>query len=491
MTIGRLVWLGLLAATLSSSPAAAADPANDALGALTTAEAAARSNDCKTALRIIAEQTGKPAFSKLPNPMLIYAYQLGSACAGQQRDLPAALRYAEAGTAIPGASAQLWQMRFALQFQTGRRADAVATAEAMARTVPEALNQMPAVLWNMAYTSLVIGKQDELRRRILVILTAPSFSLPDPGWSTDRFRRDYAVMLSERNDKAGAVALIAQITDPHVLIEASVDRRIRAAIPADFDARAAAERDMARLRDVAAAHANALRPQIEVAQRLLMLGKPEEAVATLEAIDPQEAGFNDQAEQLAWWWNAKGEALGELGRYEQAALALKKGQALTEHGGPNISQTINLAQLQLHFGRHADALATLTPILEGKIRGSGYGRMAFRLIHGCASFRLGKIKDATADLAYAKQHVTDGPGPLTSLQLCMGDVEGAAASIIKRLDTPDDSTEALLLLSDFAPPAPTAPPDPNDAVLARVKERTDVQAAIARAGGTRRFNVVR
>jgi hypothetical protein len=51
-------------------------------------------------------------------------------------------------------------------------------------------------------------------------------------------------------------------------------------------------------------------------------------------------------------------------------------------------------------------------------------------------------------------------------------------------------TEALVDLSEYDDP-PFASPDPTAAALAALRRRADVKAAVARAGGTRRFRVQR
>jgi hypothetical protein len=71
----------------------------------------------------------------------------------------------------------------------------------------------------------------------------------------------------------------------------------------------------------------------------------------------------------------------------------------------------------------------------------------------------------------------------------MGDMEGAAAVVVRRLDDPDQRVEALLQLSDYDDPPVPVPPAPLDAPLRALKERADVKAAVARAGGIRRFHV--
>lgn len=86
-------------------------------------------------------------------------------------------------------------------------------------------------------------------------------------------------------------------------------------------------------------------------------------------------------------------------------------------------------------------------------------------------------------------HERDSPEVLTEVHLCAGDLDAAAAVMIRRLDDSDQRVNALLHLSDYDPPAPRYPLSPYYARLPDLKARADVQAAIKRAGGTRRFHL--
>jgi tetratricopeptide (TPR) repeat protein len=488
----RAIALGLLLATATApSPALATSQQQDPRTVLLAAVDAARANDCNTALKIVAKQTAMPSFLSFADEIRAAFYQLGIACSAQQGQMDLALRYADEGVKIKGAPAEFWPARFKLQWQTGRIADAVTTLEAMARDNPEALNAFEVRAWYTANRSLQELNKPALRQRLLKVIASPGYVPDEIGETTDEFRQEYAAMLAEGGDQVGAAATVALIDDPKILLNISVDTQLRSMIPANFDARAAVEHHMARMREIAAAHPRMILPQRNVAEDLLMLGKGEEALATLAAIQPDKASdgsYADKAEQLNWWWDTKALAYALLGRYDEAVSAYAKGESVAEHG-QSINQTLNMAGLQLRFGHYADALSTVAPVAAGRTNANPRGWMIFHWVHGCASFKAGKLEDAKKDLAYMRDHVADVPAVLTGLQLCMGDLDGAAASIIRRLDTPDQRVGALLELSDYEPGPPTFPQDPAEAAFPALAARADVLAAAARAGGTRKFNI--
>jgi hypothetical protein len=121
---------------------------------------------------------------------------------------------------------------------------------------------------------------------------------------------------------------------------------------------------------------------------------------------------------------------------------------------------------------------------------SPYGKMVYRRIHGCAAKRTGKADIAAQDFAYALAHRQDEPSNLAAIQLCMGDIDGAAAAIVARLDNPEERGDALRDLSTYEDWPATIPPSPDLAAEESLLARPDVRAAIERAGGIRIFNVL-
>jgi hypothetical protein len=117
--------------------------------------------------------------------------------------------------------------------------------------------------------------------------------------------------------------------------------------------------------------------------------------------------------------------------------------------------------------------------------------MEMRMARGCAHAVAGHEAEAKAELDYLLGHEPDHPEAVSDLLLCMADLDGAAASFIRRLDNPDQRVPALVQLSDYDPPPVPDPNDPIQTGLPKVKARADVRAAIARAGGIRRFPLQR
>jgi len=457
---------------------------------LQSAVAKAQSNDCKGALEIVAPLQSAGDFATLQESQKVLAFDIGVSCALGMNQLEVAYDYAVKGTGFPGATLNLLRVR--MWFELGKRnPDTAATmVERMASDFPGALNDIP-IHWFVGLNDLLKAPNSEKRReRLLAILSDAAYIPAEIGFTGDYFRRDYAAMLADAGKHHEVAAVIALITELPMLIRASVDPRFRSHIPSNFDARAAVEADLRRLRSLAIAHPESVNVILEISKRLRALGRADEALDLLEASrpdGPKARAYSDLDRKMNWWWDAMAQVYGALGRYEDAVSAFQNGMASGESGQANVSQTLNLGALHLHFGRSADALKTVEAFNADTGTVSPFGLMIYHLERGCARFLTGDRVGAQSDVDYALAHEQDHPGALTDLLLCTGDIKQAAAVMIRRLDSPDQRAEALLLLSDYDAPAHPVTTDPTDAGMAAIKSDPAVVSAIARAGGKRRF----
>ena len=428
----------------------------------------------------------------MPGQILAFGYDMAASCADRTGKADLAYRYTLDGTALNEGSDWIWRYRLVLEFEKDRFEPALTTIESMAKTRPAAFNGVPIQLLAELSRKLKNGHQDALRRRLLNEVLEKGYR-PEEMFSTlDHFRQDYAGILYEAGDKVGAAAQIHRIEDPEVANEVSFDIRFRPMLGADFDARASVERDLAKARALMAQHPDLLEPILQVTRRLRQLGKPVESLAVLEAARPRIAGtgaFTDAATQTNWWWDGLSSSYTMLGKYDEAVASMRAGADAQEREGLNVSQMINLSELQNQFGKPEEALITLAPFAAAKRPVSPYGEMALRGNRTCANMRAGNKDAVAADLAYVQAHDADNRYALTYVQLCLGDLDGAAASIIRQLADPDRRTAALVDLSDYDDPPVELPVDPVEAARKKVKARADVQAAIAQAGGTRRIHL--
>lgn len=473
-------------------PVRSSDAQQSAAQLLRTVALAAQAQNCQGGLAALKSLLTSPGFNALDHDEKAAAYDLGASCALQTDQNELAYKYATEGTRLKNPSPVALRVRFWLEAHRHKSAEALAMAEKLAATTKDDFNDIPISWFYNLDRDLGNAHDKALQRRLYALLIDRGYAPSEPGVSADAFRTKYAIVLAQSGDLKKAAAVFGPVTDSSELIRASLDRRLRAIVPADFDARAAVERDLNQLQARFGDRADTLRVVLKMAHLLRELGRGDDALALLERNrpdGPQAAKYTDLKSQAGFWWDSLSETRAFLGQYDEAETAMRKGADVKDNGAVNVNETLDLAELQMTHGHDADALTTLASFTPTPDTVSPFGMMVFTYNRGCARFRTGDLPGAKADRAYAVAHERDLPANLQSLLLCMGDLDAAASELIHRLSTPDLSTDALLDLSDYDPAPHPNPADPVEANLAKIKTRPDLMAAIARAGGTRRFRL--
>jgi hypothetical protein len=486
--MARRNWVALVAATLLGTGAASAQTA--ATADIQKALDAVRQGDCATAMRIARPALNPDRLAKLAEADAAGVYLVAATCLPRDGDMAGGRRAAMAGTALASASDVLWMTRLALDMQAADYPAASATVTAMAPRHITALNGFPLPWLYELGRKLKAPGLEAPRAAFLRVVGGDSYRSIYPWASKDLFREDLARILLDEGDREAAAALVRQIAEPYALLELSLDTRLGAIVSPDVDLRAAAEAELGRARDEMARFPFALAPILGAARDLRMLGRPDEALALLNSAtaNGKLSAYLDAKDQANWWWNSVAEANQMLGNTDAAFAAYREGAAKGERGYENVSQVINLAHAQVRAERYADALATI-----GALKGntSPFGAMEAAQARGCANAGLKNMAALAADRAFVAEHEKDNRDVAVDLSICAGDLDAAAAAMIRMLDDPDARVRALILLSDYDPPLPHHRQGPYPAGYAALKQRADVKAAIARAGGTRRVPLQR
>lgn len=479
----------ILAVGIDGAQARTAKDTAWALPRLREALAAYQQDDCKTVLKqALPVVDAKPPIEE--ERLLAAAYDLVIGCEaaiGRSRE---ANDHAVRATALWSGSDFAWRMRLLLALADKRHADAVATIEAMlTEGRAAALNAFdPPQLWRL-HRDLDEAGRDDLDLRLLKVLTDTAYQPEEPNFLIEgkgSMGVAYARKLLTAGQRDRARAALGEATGLSAMLAIMFDRDLRALLDRKPDLRAVVEADLERHRALMQTQPDRLGVVNDVALDLRRLGRLPEALAVLDAArarTEREDGFVDRGRYLPWWWDQIGYVHAATGDYDAMVASFSRGAALHEEGAPNVSQVINLAALQLRFGKADAALATLLPLGDGQKNVSPYGRMQILGVRGRAYAQKGDTARAAAMLADAIEHETDDPSIVTDLLLALNDQDGAAASYIRRLDNPKWRTAALIELSDYDAPDPRAPAHPFLAGIRTQRSRADVQAAIERAGG--------
>ncbi|OWK29379.1 tetratricopeptide repeat protein [Sphingomonas dokdonensis] len=478
-----------LAALIAGTWAGPIEPSPSAMAELEKATTAFDEPNCPAVLESVNRLKATPDY-KQNDWVRRVLLEFSALCLSQSsQESDKAQAYAEAMLAsdMQGSGDGVWGVRLDREVRTKDWPAAVTSFERVAAERPLYLNRVPLAWLNYIDLQLRRADQTALRRRYLALFADSSYWPEEPGGSTEGFRYRYALLLADAGEQEKADAIARLLTNPSLLMSLSLDPRFRPVLGDDLNLRAVTERYLTQLRTQVGRFPNAIRPVIDVAEHQRMLGRPQDALATLRTIEPAikgDAPLSDRDDNVIWWWDQMSRAHRAAGDVPAAVAALRTASAIKEGNAVNVSHTINLANLQLNTGDPAGAVETLLPLAgAGDGTASPYGVMQIVGVRGCASHRLGRQAVADADLAYARAHIDDAPGTLTQLQLCRGDLDGAAASMIARLENKDQRHGALEELSTFNAPPNTLPRDPVVAELGKLRARPDVQAA-ARATST-------
>lgn len=156
------------------------------------------------------------------------------------------------------------------------------------------------------------------------------------------------------------------------------------------------------------------------------------------------------ADAVPWLLNYKAVALRREGLHDAAVATMIESLSAEEHGGPNVSQVLNLGSYLVALGRPAEALQQIHVV--GQV--SDYGRMVQALIELRAARMLDDRRMATAALAHLSKHRRQGATVYLDALLYADRGEEAAAYFIDLLASQEHRADALLFAQEFQRPEP-------------------------------------
>ncbi|MDQ0466067.1 tetratricopeptide (TPR) repeat protein [Caulobacter ginsengisoli] len=399
-----------------------------------------------------------------------------------------ALAQIKIASTMPQAEGHTWFIRMYAAAVLDDGAEALASLARLADLSPDEARALPhdmvlgihELVSRMDKPSEALAQFDGILFR-LGWQSDSALSEPDFLWT------EYAGILLDRGDVAGARTVVARVSSPEQIIEMRADRRfdpvVRRGDPA-FDPRRAALAQLAKLTQAAKASPDKLEPLLGQVGEMRRLGQFDAAQALIEAAiarvkakgDKAYADFEDQSN---WLYDIQARLLMDAGRVDEALAIQARGAQVQENGDDNTSQVLNLGDQYVSLGRPKEALAAIA-----KVGGmSGYGQMVRLYVEGCAQAQLGNTAKVQANIAEMRKLWPVNADALQDLLVCSGDLDGAAQVLIRRLADPQERTDTLADLQDFhdrgfTPPFAKVMGERLETILAR----PDVQAAIAEVG---------
>lgn len=399
---------------------------------------------------------------------------------------------------FPQADSVEWFDRVRAAIAAHDSADAAGALVVLAKRWPEALPQFessedfPRQALARAVAALQESGSDADRYTVLRVLLDAHFP-KEPGWAS-WWWRDLALLELERGEQGAAVATLARVTDPYVVISIEADKRfdpIRRELSASHDVSRTMEQAIAAALTEAQKNPASLRPMYRLIDGLRHSLRFEQALQVADmAIERQEAhgkdAYEDYEHQYVWILNDRAYALFSLGRWDAAVIQMETASRMSEDGDPNVSQTLNLALMYADLGRPAETLAAL----ERAGRTSAYGNSVAQQARLKAAVQLNDRSAVKEALQFLSEHRTDSLSGYQEALLDADQEEEGAKLLISRLADPRLRIGALLAVQQYGeeilPPQVVLKKRRWQALIGR----RDVQEAIRAVGYVKRYPVM-
>jgi tetratricopeptide (TPR) repeat protein len=360
----------------------------------------------------------------------------------------------------------------------------------LARNVPKEFESLESYnAWGALRAAERIEGGESTMLRMHDALRAANYT-PREGYHDDFFRLDHARLLLARGRVNDARERVEGVVDPWAIMTLRINRvydplRTDRAFERRLDIATAADAAIARARRVITDHPRQIGPLLQLAALLRYIGRSGDALALVEpalarAQSPATAReFEDLDTQLNWLIFAKADLLYDLGRNAEARTIYSEAMSTAGVGSGNITMTF--AGMLNAEGRGADALQVLEMLPPLTTAYADVWRQSER---ACAAHLTGNTAVRDEALAAVRQNETHNMPSATHALLCVGDVDGAAAVMIRRLNNPIEREAALVALQPFNRIETRQMPAEVVELqrVAQLRDRADVRAALDAVG---------
>jgi len=481
------VLMGAILFLAASHVHAAVDPALELRAQLAAIEDKARQSDADMGAihDALVAVIGDPQFSALSETERHDAYYMRGFAALQLGNVDEAASSLDAALALQGDHAFDWRTRLYTAEAMRDGAKAAESLSALARLYPAMLAYLDDdVVFHAAGNAARYMTPAE-NSALQEALAANNWQPKDTFLSMDGISIQLVATRLEHGDAVGAALAAMHIRDPDTLITMLTDKRfdpITQIEPGDYDVSKGLADSIALYRSKAAAAPDKLEGVVMLTNFLVRAGRFDETLTlvdgALKRLKSNPNAYSDAADEQNWVLDARARALAALGRFDEALSVRVAAAKLDEDGGVNVSQAINLADAYDDFGRPHEALAA-TETIGGL---SGYGAMAYQKTRACAFAQLGDKDGLAQSLAYMRAHEAASASQLLDAELCAGNMDEAAAAVIRLLANPGARGDIIGELQDFK----DLPTPPQAAEMRKrwraLAERPDVAAEVAKYG---------
>jgi tetratricopeptide (TPR) repeat protein len=364
---------------------------------------------------------------------------------------------------------------------------------------PSTLNQLPYQELGALVSLLRGGANGQPRRAALEALFAEGWKLPY-NIEPSAFWFELTLMRLEDHDLTGAHAAAARITTPALLVRLYSDQRFDSIVTRQSlkeEIRRNAKLEVTQYREAMKHEPRSLVAVLRLQHALLIEGNNLEAIALAqtvnaqinEAIQKRTAKVYDDEGDMAWVFDELAQALWNSGAFEEAAQVMEGARRLPEHGRPNVSQRLNLADMYVSLDLSKKALEVVAGIDADPHALSPYGMLVLQSVCLRAALQTGDHAALTRILNYLRAHETNYPSAVIEDFVEAG-VTGEANALLRTALSDPKQRGALLVHLQLYLAGPQTP------LAKRYQEqwqnwakRPEVQREIAKWGHFDRYPV--
>jgi tetratricopeptide (TPR) repeat protein len=421
-------------------------------GKLAEAVKLQQSGDLVASMALLQEVLQSPAFVKLPPNEQQATLFLSGAINYERGEYKAAHEYLVKATEGPSPKLQAWQVRLDVAFRVRDYRDAARCVATIARQWP---NELGSVSDHMLYAIKHELDVADASNEELVLLEA----LFDAHWSdqngySDIYWFELTRLLIEKGAIAKATIVAKSIHSARMAVAMRIDKRFDVVVQAnkdafDIDRMAAAEIQQAEM--VSKEHPDKLAPLVHLQDLLNDKLQYQRVIAITDETAAKVAGgkglelYSDYDGFYTWMLNRRSAALEGLGRWDEAATQLASAAQLSEDGHVNVSQVLNLANLDANLLRPQEAMDALKRLGEP----SAFGRMQLEKVMLKIAVQKKDQAGIAEHMAYLRDNRDEAISSWQDALLMVGDEDAAADLLIERLHNPKWRNDALVEMQDY------------------------------------------
>lgn len=464
----------------------------DAMNLVQRAFEDVRHNDNEAAGPELDKALHAPGFSGLPEEVRYETFDMASLIAWETSRNDKAHGLAVQATRFPEADNTTWMVRFSSAFTIKNYGDAAYSLTMFAQRWPGKLGDIvPGAVMQLHYL-LKLAHEDETDRLMLD-------ELFDAGWKDKEvvpssLWRDLALQHLQRGEVARATKVALRITSGQVALSMLVDKRFDAitlAHPDAFDVDRLIASEISTAKAQIAAHPDQLQPVTDLQELFLLTGQyskvlliSDEAVARAEKGEGVKT-YSDFGSRYNWILDYRSRAFKRQGQWDKAIGTEVLASRVPEHGGINVSQSINLGELYAELDQPDNAATSIIQL--GDL--SPIGQMQLEGVKLRIAVDRHDERATSAAMAYLRAHRAEEPDSCEDALLLTGKLDEAAGLLIERLENPQWRTDALVDMQHYADVDLTPMEKTIHDRWSAVTARHDVQAALQKVGRVETFSM--